>query len=139
MNQSLSGSKRLRGKITLPPDKSISHRAALFAAISGEESVITRYSTAADPLTTLSCLDQLGVPLRRDGDRVVIQGVGRSGLKVPERDLDCGNSGTTMRLLAGILAGAGVPARLVGDASLTQRTMKRIIRPLSEMGAVITG
>lgn len=139
MNQLVSGSRHLRGQITLPPDKSISHRAALFAALAEQESVITRYSLAADPLSTLYCLEQLGVPVERQGDRVVIQGVGRDGLRAPAVDLDCGNSGTTMRLLAGILAGAGVPSRLVGDASLSSRPMKRILEPLSAMGARITG
>ncbi|MEX1063454.1 MAG: 3-phosphoshikimate 1-carboxyvinyltransferase [Balneolaceae bacterium] len=139
MNQSVSGSVRLRGTLSLPPDKSISHRAALFAAIADGRSVIGNYSPAADPQSTLRCLQQLGVPVDRENGSVQISGVGRDGLQVPRGDLDCGNSGTTMRLLTGMLAGAGIPARLTGDASLSGRTMKRIIDPLARMGAVISG
>lgn len=139
MNQNVSGSEHLKGTLTLPPDKSISHRAAMFAAIAEGESVIDNYSAAADPQDTLTCLRQLGVPVEQDGDRVTIQGVGRDGLRDPSEDLDCGNSGTTMRLLSGILAGASVRCRLVGDASLSSRTMRRIIDPLNQMGASVTG
>lgn len=139
MIETVAGAARLRGTLHLPPDKSISHRAALFAALAGGTSVIENYSDAADPQSTLSCLGQLGVPVEQDGTTVTIRGVGREGLREPEQDLDCGNSGTTMRLLSGILAGAGVRARLTGDASLSARTMKRIIEPLRLMGGVISG
>jgi len=139
MNQKVSGSEQLKGSITLPPDKSISHRAAMFAAIADGVSVIDNYSAAADPQDTLTCLRQLGVPVKQEGSRVTIEGVRRNGLKDPSEDLDCGNSGTTMRLMAGILAGAGVTCRLVGDDSLSSRTMRRIIDPLNEMGASVTG
>jgi len=128
----------LNGTITLPPDKSISHRSALFAAISDGESVIENYSSAADPESTLNCLQQLRVQVRRVGNQVSIKGAGRHGLTSPSEPLDCGNSGTTMRLLTGILAGAGIEAELVGDESLSSRTMKRIIEPLQMMGASIS-
>lgn len=139
MDEQIFGANRLRGELTLPPDKSISHRAALFAAIVEGVSTIGNYSKAADPQSTLSCLRQLGVEVDQNGDVVRIKGVGRDGLRPPSKDLDCGNSGTTMRLLSGILAGAGVSSRLTGDASLTRRTMKRIIDPLADMGADIDG
>ncbi|MEX2584749.1 MAG: 3-phosphoshikimate 1-carboxyvinyltransferase [Balneolaceae bacterium] len=139
MDEQIFGAKRLRGELTLPPDKSISHRAALFAAIAEGVSTIGNYSKAADPQSTLSCLRQLGVTVDQNGSVVRIEGVGRDGLRPPSNDLDCGNSGTTMRLLSGILAGAGVSSRLRGDASLTRRTMKRIIDPLAKMGAEIEG
>ncbi|TVQ65745.1 MAG: 3-phosphoshikimate 1-carboxyvinyltransferase [Balneolaceae bacterium] len=130
---------RFSGTVTVPPDKSISHRAALFAALSEEESTIENYSDAADPQSTLACLRQLGVSATQAGDRVVIRGVGRDGFTIPEQPLDCGNSGTTMRLLGGIVAGAGVSCTLTGDESLSARTMKRIMDPLLEMGCRIRG
>lgn len=139
MIQEVRVTDKLRGSITLPPDKSISHRSAMFAAIAEGKSVIENYSDAADPQSTLSCLKQLGVPVAQINGTVTIEGVGREGLQDPSSDLDCGNSGTTMRLLSGILAGAGVKSRLVGDSSLSSRTMKRIITPLTRMGAVIKG
>jgi len=139
MNQIVNGTRQLRGSLTLPPDKSISHRAAMFAAIAEGESVIHNYSDAADPQSTLVCLKQLGVPVEQQNGTVRISGVGRDGLQVPADDLDCGNSGTTMRLLSGILAGAGIKSRLIGDESLSSRTMQRIITPLTQMGASIKG
>ncbi|MFU8812631.1 MAG: 3-phosphoshikimate 1-carboxyvinyltransferase [Balneolaceae bacterium] len=139
MDKTVQPASSLQGEITLPPDKSISHRAALFAALADGESRIKNYSPAADPQSTLSCLQQLGVPVTLSGDQVTIQGVGRDGLSRPDKPLDCGNSGTTMRLLSGIVAGAGVPCSLVGDDSLSSRTMKRIIDPLRSMGAVMEG
>lgn len=139
MKKTVQPAAALQGTVTLPPDKSISHRAAMFAALSDEESVIGNYSNAADPQSTLSCLGQLGVRVQRDNNRVTIQGVGRDHFQKPDAPLDCGNSGTTMRLMSGILAGAGVPCTLTGDDSLSSRTMKRIINPLRQMGCEITG
>jgi 3-phosphoshikimate 1-carboxyvinyltransferase len=139
MNQSVSPVQRFEGEINLPPDKSISHRAALFAALASGESTIRNYSPAADPASTLSCLRQLGVKIERDGDVVRVDGVGRGGFQVPDEALDCGNSGTTMRLLTGIVAGAGIECTLTGDDSLRSRTMKRIIDPLRSMGCSIQG
>ncbi len=94
----------LSGEINVPPDKSISHRSALFAAISESVSTINNYSEAADPQSTLSCLIQLGVPVQKNGRQVIVKGVGRTGFAPPKKPLDCGNSGTTMRLLSGIVA-----------------------------------
>jgi 5-enolpyruvylshikimate-3-phosphate synthase len=127
--------RSLRGSIEMPPDKSIAHRSALFAALAEGRSVIENYSQAADPQTTLSCLRQLGVQIEQTGTTVTVYGVGRDGLSKPDTDVDCGNSGTTARLLTGILAGAGIPATLIGDESLSSRPMKRIMEPLATMGA----
>jgi len=138
MIETVNATSGLNGSVDLPPDKSISHRSALFAAISDEKSSIENYSPAADPASTLSCLRQLGVDVVRHENRVSITGAGRNGLNSPAEPLECGNSGTTMRLLTGILAGAGVEALLTGDESLSGRTMKRIIDPLRSMGASIS-
>lgn len=129
----------LKGTVKLPPDKSISHRAAMFAALHEGRSTISNFSTAADPQSTLSCLEQLGIEIERKGEDVRIQGKGRYGFKHPDEPLDCGNSGTTMRLLSGIVGGAGITCTLTGDESLSARTMKRIIDPLKEMGIEISG
>jgi 3-phosphoshikimate 1-carboxyvinyltransferase len=139
MIQKVSPVQKLAGNLTPPPDKSISHRSALFAAISEEESVVENYSSAADPASTIDCLQQLGVQIEKTGATVQIKGVGRNGFKKPDKPLDCGNSGTTMRLLGGIVSGAGVECELIGDDSLSSRTMKRIIDPLNRMGCRISG
>jgi 3-phosphoshikimate 1-carboxyvinyltransferase len=128
----------LKGTVNLPPDKSIAHRSAMFAALSEETSIIHNYSNAADPQSTLSCLKQLGVSISQEGTTVTVRGVGRNGFQKPTADVDCGNSGTTMRLLSGIISGAGVEAILFGDESLTGRPMKRVMNPLGAMGANIT-
>jgi len=125
----------LRGVLTLPADKSISQRAAIFSLLHEGESSVTNYSAAHDPQSTLACVQQLGARVVKNGQKLIITGVGRHGIKTAEKDIDCGNSGTAMRLLSGVIAGAGVPARLVGDASLSSRTMTRIIEPLTKMGA----
>ena len=148
MDYTIQPPGRIEGAIELPSDKSIAHRAALFASLADACSRIANYSPAADPQSTLKCLKALGVPMStgqdgKGGQTVSIEGHGRQGLmSLPaqhELELDCGNSGTTMRLLTGIVAGAGIAARLTGDASLQQRPMKRIIDPLRLMGADIGG
>jgi 3-phosphoshikimate 1-carboxyvinyltransferase len=127
----------LRGTVKLPGDKSISHRAAILAAIAEGQTRIENFSTAEDCRTTLLCLERLGVSIRQDGDTVFIEGVGKGGLQKPEKPLDCGNSGTTMRLLAGILVAQPFDSVLIGDESLSKRPMARIVSPLSQMGAEI--
>ncbi|HJZ81300.1 MAG TPA: 3-phosphoshikimate 1-carboxyvinyltransferase [Pyrinomonadaceae bacterium] len=129
--------KRIRGRLTVPGDKSISHRAAMIAAIANGTSQLGNYSTSADCASTLSCLTQLGVQINRNGTDVTIWGVGPSGLHAFAGPLDCGNSGTTMRLLAGVLAGHDLKTTLAGDESLSKRPMQRIIEPLEMMGAKI--
>jgi len=130
---------KLQASIQLPPDKSISHRAAMFASLYNGSSEIHNYSSAADPQSTLNCLEQLGIPIEREGDSVIIEGRGREGFTTPQKPLDCGNSGTTMRLLSGIVGGAGISCTLIGDESLSARDMKRIIDPLRSMGIDIEG
>src|SRR5215471_11709485 len=134
----IRGAKGVQGQITLPGDKSISHRAAMMAAIAEGRSLITNYSTSADCASTLACLQQLGVKLQREGNEVLVHGGTLRGSRELSQPLDCGNSGTTMRLLAGILAGQEWKSTLTGDDSLRTRPMQRIIEPLSMMGANIS-
>lgn len=127
--------KCMRGEILLPGDKSISHRAAIISAMAEGESRIENFATSADCAATLECLRQLGVRVRTEGTTVWVTGVGKSGFSAPDKPLDCANSGTTMRLLAGVLAGQNFSSVLTGDDSLRKRPMGRVIEPLSSMGA----
>jgi 3-phosphoshikimate 1-carboxyvinyltransferase len=129
--------KRIRGRLEMPGDKSISHRAGMIAALATGPSRLRNFSTSEDCAATLRCLANLGVSIDRAGDDVVVEGAGLTGFHKPAAPLDCGNSGTTMRLLAGILAGQDFSSTLTGDASLRNRPMQRIIEPLQMMGAVI--
>ncbi len=139
MNQSVSGAIHFAGKAKLPTDKSIAHRVALSASIAEGVSTIHNFPASADPQSTLSCLRQLGVPIKVIPDQsVIIEGVGKNGIRKPDAPLDCGNSGTTMRLLAGILAGQPFESQVIGDASLSTRPMGRIAEPLRTMGAHIS-
>jgi len=124
--------------VELPGDKSISHRYAILAALAEGRSEIGNYSTAADCRSTLECLKRLGVEIEAAGERgISITGRGLGGLKAPWRTLDAGNSGSTMRMLAGVLAGQAFVSTLTGDSSLRRRPMRRVIEPLKEMGAEI--
>ncbi|MCG8374041.1 MAG: 3-phosphoshikimate 1-carboxyvinyltransferase [Balneolales bacterium] len=127
----------LNGTITPPPDKSISQRAAIFALMHDGISVIKNYSPAEDPQSTLGCVQLLGAEVSQLDGVVTIEGCGRYGVRALSDELDCGNSGTAMRLLSGVLVGAGTAVYLIGDPSLSSRTMKRIIDPLEQMGAHI--
>jgi 3-phosphoshikimate 1-carboxyvinyltransferase len=129
----------VRGTVRVPGDKSVSHRAAIFAALArgNAQSRITNFSTSADCASTLDCLAGLGVRVRRDGTTVEIEGTGLRLPHAPDAPLDCGNSGTTMRLLAGVLAGQNFSSTLTGDDSLRSRPMRRVIEPLELMGARI--
>jgi 3-phosphoshikimate 1-carboxyvinyltransferase len=133
----LRKSRGLVGTVLLPADKSIAHRAALFSALSIGTSHIVGYPTSEDPKSTLSCLRQLGIQIASDEVGLSVVGKGLNGLVSPENALDCGNSGTTMRLLSGILAGQSFSSVLKGDYSLSSRPMGRIIDPLRMMGALI--
>jgi 3-phosphoshikimate 1-carboxyvinyltransferase len=126
--------RHFAGSVRLPGDKSISHRYGMLAAIAQGETQLSNFSTGADCASTLACMQALGATVTREGDRVHIRGIGRH-LKAPAGPLDCGNSGSTMRMLSGILAGQSFATTLVGDASLSRRPMKRIIDPLERMGA----
>jgi 3-phosphoshikimate 1-carboxyvinyltransferase len=126
---------RLRGELRVPGDKSISHRAAMLSSLAGGDSVLQNFSSAQDCEATLECFRGLGVSVVRDGSTVVIRGAGPSGLQEPKQILDAQNSGTTMRLLAGILAGQPFAATITGDDSLRSRPMLRVAEPLRLMGA----
>src|SRR6266545_4769820 len=117
MQQKISPAAPLSGGITLPGDKSISHRYGLIAAISAGDTVIHNYSTGADCHSTLDCMRALGIPIEENGTEVTIHGRGLDGLRAPASDLDAGNSGSTMRMLSGILAAQPFTSRLVGDES----------------------
>ena len=134
---------RVRGRVQVPGDKSISHRYALLAALAEGRSTIGGYAPGADCASTLGCLRALGVrvegPAAPDGATVIIEGRGLRGLAPPAGPLDAGNSGTTLRLLSGALAGHPFTSVVTGDGSLRRRPMRRIIEPLSRMGARVTG
>lgn len=127
--------RRINGRVRLPGDKSISHRAAIIAALAEGSSQLSNFSPGADCTSTLSCLAKLGVSIARAGENVRVEGGGLTGLRASAEPLDCGNSGSTMRMLAGVLAGQSFTSVLTGDASLCARPMKRIIEPLQMMGA----
>jgi 3-phosphoshikimate 1-carboxyvinyltransferase len=133
--------RRLRGRLRVPGDKSISHRYAILAALAEGRSTLSNYAPGADCRSTLAVLQSLGVDVgeQRDGDTVAVTVLGRGigGLRSTPEPLDAGNSGTTMRLMAGVLAGHPFESTLVGDASLSRRPMRRVIDPLERMGAAI--
>jgi 3-phosphoshikimate 1-carboxyvinyltransferase len=129
--------RTISGSLEVPGDKSISHRYALLGALAEGPSEITHFSAAADCRSTLECFERMGVKSDIQGDRVKIEGSGLGGLRKPRGTLDAGNSGTTMRLLAGILAGQEFKSTLDGDASLRRRPMRRVMEPLGKMGARI--
>src|SRR5438552_8629718 len=126
--------RNVAGKLTLPGDKSISHRYAMLAGIADGTTRLQNFSSGADCASTLACMQALGAAVRREGAAIEITGCGPH-LRAPQSALDCGNSGSTMRMLAGVLAGQEFEARLVGDASLSRRPMARIIAPLQQLGA----
>ena len=125
------------GAVELPGDKSISHRYAILAALAAGASEISNYASAADCRSTLECLRQLGIEIEAKDGRVRISGKGLHGLSQPRRTLDAENSGSTMRMLAGVLAGQAFVSSLTGDHSLRRRPMRRVIEPLRQMGAEI--
>jgi 3-phosphoshikimate 1-carboxyvinyltransferase len=125
----------VRGDIAVPGDKSISHRALLVAAIAEGESEIRGFGASDDTLATAAALEALGVGAAVEGDRALVRGVGLRGLRAPGAAIDCGNAGTLMRLLPGILAGQDGRFELVGDESLSRRPLARVAEPLREMGA----
>lgn len=131
----LTPSRRIKGRLTLPGDKSISHRAALIAALSSGASEISNFSSAADCASTVACLQQLGASVETVNGKLHF--AGNKKLTAPHAPLDCGNSGSTIRILAGVLAGHDFTAELIGDESLSARPMLRIIEPLELMGASI--
>jgi 3-phosphoshikimate 1-carboxyvinyltransferase len=137
MQQRIVPASSLAGSITLPGDKSISHRYAMIASLAEGATRISNYSTGADCHSTLACMRAMGVEIECDGTEIAIHGRGLDGLRAPARELDAGNSGSTIRMLSGILAGQRFASRIGGDESLSRRPMQRILRPLAEMGACV--
>src|SRR6201997_1273453 len=127
--------RNIRGSVTLPGDKSVSHRYGMLAGSAEGASRLRNYSTGADCASTLACMGALGVSWKRNGDgEIEVEGRGPA-LAAPSTTLDCGNSGSTMRMLSGIVAGQPFTSEMVGDESLSRRPMERVIKPLSKMGA----
>lgn len=127
----------LRGTLTVPGDKSISHRAVMFGSLAQGDTRISHFLEGADCLSTISCFRKMGIDIERNGEELLIHGKGLHGLRAPEGILDVGNSGTTTRLISGILSGQSFVSELTGDASIQSRPMKRIMTPLLSMGADI--
>ncbi|MDI6731234.1 MAG: 3-phosphoshikimate 1-carboxyvinyltransferase, partial [Candidatus Margulisbacteria bacterium] len=133
-------SKGIRGKRTVPGDKSISHRAVMLGALAKGETTIIGFLPSADCLATIDCFRKMGIAIRMTNEcKISIEGKGLFGLKKPEGILDVGNSGTTIRLLMGILAGQNFNSQITGDASIQRRPMLRVVKPLLKMGANIVG
>lgn len=128
----------LKGEITVPGDKSISHRAVMFGALADGTTEVTNFLQGADCLSTIDCFRRLGIRIENTPEKILIHGKGLHGLSASDTMLDVGNSGTTTRLISGILAGQPFVTTLTGDASIETRPMKRIMEPLSLMGADIT-
>ncbi len=137
MNLIVHSCSRISGKISVGGDKSITHRSLILGAIAEGRTEIINYSSGEDCISTLNCLKALGIEMNVNKRKIVIQGKGLNGLKEPENVLDCGNSGTTMRLLAGLLSAQKFYSVLTGDDSLRKRPMGRVIEPLKLMGAWI--
>ena len=129
--------QKLTGSFSIPADKSISHRSVMFGSLAKGTTHISNFLMGDDCLSTISCFRKLGVHITIEGEKVIVEGKGLHGLEVPDSILDCGNSGTTVRLISGILSGQNFSTSLTGDASIQKRPMKRVIKPLSEMGATL--
>ncbi len=127
----------LRGELNVPGDKSISHRSIMFGALAEGDTRITGFLSSADCLSTIACFRAMGIPIESDGSEIVVHGRGLNGLSEPEQTLDAGNSGTTTRLMAGVLSAQSFSSIFTGDASIRQRPMRRILEPLTAMGASI--
>ena len=128
---------QLRGELVIPGDKSISHRAVMFGALAEGTTKVSHFLRGADCLSTIACFRKMGIGIEQSGEEIRIKGKGLHGLSAPETTLDVGNSGTTTRLMSGILAGQTFSSRIDGDASMRRRPMRRIIDPLEKMGAMI--
>ena len=137
MQQTIRPAGRLSGVLSLPGDKSISHRLAMIASLAEGTARISNFSSAADCHSTLDCLRAMGIEISEEGSTVTIDGKGLHGWKQPAGDLDAGNSGSTIRMMSGLLAAQPFTSRIFGDVSLSRRTMAPVMTPLVEMGAKI--
>lgn len=133
----ITKSRSLRGEIQIPGDKSISHRGIMLGALARGTTKITNFLQGADCLSTIRCFRQMGIEVENRCKEVLVHGKGLHGLSAPQQILDAGNSGTTVRLLSGILAAQNFPSTITGDASIQKRPMKRVMDPLTQMGACI--
>lgn len=133
-----SGAKKIQGTLRVPGDKSISHRAIMLGSIAEGTTTVSGFLNSADCLSTISCFRKMGIKINQEWDRVTVEGKGLLGLTAPDSPLDVGNSGTTMRLMSGILAGADFTSTITGDSSIQKRPMERIITPLELMGAKVS-
>ncbi|EJL32128.1 3-phosphoshikimate 1-carboxyvinyltransferase [Brevibacillus sp. BC25] len=131
--------KQIKGTVRVPGDKSISHRAVMFGALAEGTTTIEGFLPGADCLSTISCFRRMGIEIEQQGDTVTVQGKGWYGLQEPSQHLDVGNSGTTIRLMAGIMATQPFHVVMEGDESIAKRPMRRVIGPLRQMGAKIDG
>jgi len=136
MDVKVSAAKQIRGSVRTAGDKSVSHRYAMLAGIAEGTSEFENFSTSADCASTLACMEALGARVRRNGNHVEVDGVA-GALLAPQRELDCGNSGSTMRMLSGVVAAQPFTSVMIGDQSLSKRPMRRVIDPLQQMGASI--
>lgn len=139
MEKHLTPIKSLTGAIKVPGDKSISHRAVMFGSIADGKTTINGFLTGEDCLSTISCFRKLGVNIQQDNDKVTVEGKGITGLQPSSEVLYVGNSGTTIRLMMGILANTSFRSVLTGDESIAKRPMNRVTKPLKQMGALIEG
>lgn len=137
MKYHITPSTTFTGTHKVAPDKSISHRSIMFGSLANGVTRVTNFLEGEDALSTLQAFRDMGVQIDRDGDKVTIYGVGMGGLKAPKKPLDMGNSGTSMRLLSGILSAQDFDSTMIGDESLSKRPMERVAKPLRQMGAVI--
>ena len=137
MNRAVSPAKSISGSLRIPGDKSVSHRYAILGSIAEGYTKIHNYSSGSDCASTLNCLRAMGITIEHQDTLVTIKGVGLNGLQKPMEELDAGNSGSTIRMLSGILAGQKFKTVIKGDESLARRPMQRIITPLEQMGATI--
>lgn len=133
----ITKASKLSGEITVPGDKSISHRTIMLGALAKGTTEVNNFLQGADCLSTIACFQKMGIEIKNTKDTVIIKGKGLNGLTKPNEILDAGNSGTTTRIMSGILAGQSFETKLTGDASIQRRPMGRIIEPLSQMGASI--
>ena len=133
MKQKFSNISKVGGELFLPGDKSISHRAIIFSALADGKSTIKNLADSQDVKSTIECFTKLGVKIENPDENYIIEGVGYKGFKNPDSHLYCGNSGTTSRLISGVLAVQDFPTVITGDESLSNRPMGRIIEPLKKM------
>ncbi|HEX9253369.1 MAG TPA: 3-phosphoshikimate 1-carboxyvinyltransferase, partial [Ignavibacteriaceae bacterium] len=126
--------KNINGELNLNGDKSISHRAVIFSAMASGKSLIKNISPGEDVKSTLKIMQQLGAEVLNEDEQTIIEGCGFKGFKEPTNNLDCGNSGTSARLISGLLAAQDFSSTIIGDDSLSKRPMKRVIEPLKQMG-----